>query len=57
MKLKYLPYLILQVVLVLSFYVISSEKYDKFIKYYTDLEAEEKRNKFSALGNKTALRR
>lgn len=37
-KLKFLPYLILQVVLVLSLYVISSEKYERFTQYYTDLE-------------------
>lgn len=38
-----MPYLILQIGLVLCYYVICSEKYEEFRKRYTDIEHDEKR--------------
>jgi hypothetical protein len=37
-KIKYVPYIILEVILVLSVYVFRSQKYETFKKQYMDIE-------------------
>jgi hypothetical protein len=39
-KLKYLPYVILQIIMVLSVYVYESEKYSQFKDEYMDIETQ-----------------
>jgi len=39
-KIKYVPYIILEVILVLSVYVFRSQKYETFKKQYMDIETQ-----------------
>jgi hypothetical protein len=41
-KLKYLPYIVLQCILCLSSYVLESEKYNQFKKQYMDIDTQKK---------------